>query len=780
VTATTGRSRRRKAWRAGGIAAALTLTVPVAGAVGSVAPAAAQGQDGSGLFAPLDPEDWVNQADTTWDDYVPVPGKPAGWADGSIKGSVQDFKAAVVLVDFVDQPFLITQTAGSHIFGNPQSGHIPVARSEAAAWFNDYLNTPNESNHGHTITEWWMENSNARYSVSTTAFGPYLLPGKMHEYGLSGFAPVTGASSVCPAGDNCTKSIRTDGFAAWFADQGAEIADQFDVLFWVTAGHDESSTWQEFGEMTFQTQDDVPATFGPPGAEQGAVFNAAGNQIFNWSPTRYVPWTSWRAAANQWPNASGQGGLPNSTQAESSGQGTFQHEMSHLLGIGDNYNNPFATTVIRAYSGYWDMLSRGTFNGPGGTHNRWKVPNAGGSAMGSQFTLRNKMELGLLDPQQVLQLNRADLAGQGVASATIMARSVQRLDMLAGINIVMGTGTGSNSGDLSNCVAEGYVGDRAWLCDRGGYNNYTVEVVDQMGSDSFTPSSGVHIAKTKNRDSAPFVWSIDAQPEDIGLVDFYRPDGTPAMVTLGDPRQTNDALFRAGTDSGSEFEHVEEANRLHFYVLNRRHTDDGVLLYDVAVRNLDGAGDFQRAVSVEQPQHYAVGASTALVRLPLTNTGEAGTGVFGSDVYRITSSIEGDGWSVWQPNEIAAVAAGGSVTVPAFATMTDGAAETATLTMTATSESDPSATVTVTVELDSADVKVSFDSTEALVEAYFGDGLLTGEQRDELLNYLRIIERDRGHSAEQGLRLFTELAGEVADAQTRAVLLSIAEAMKPA
>jgi hypothetical protein len=400
--------------------------------------------------------------------------------------------------------------------------------------------------------------------------------------------------------------------------------------------------------------------------------------------------------------------------------------------------------------------------------------------MGSQFTLRNKMELALLDPAQVLQLNRDELAGQGVATATIMARSVQRADTLAGINVVMGTGTGSNSGDLSNCVDEGYVGDRAWLCDRGGYNNYTVEVVDHMGSDSFTPSSGVHIAKTKNRDSAPFVWSIDAQPEDIGLVDFYRPDGTPAMVTLGDPRQTNDALFRAGTDSGSQFEHVEEANRLHFYVLNRRHNADGVLLYDVAVRSLDGAGDFQRGVSVEQPQHYAVGDSTALVRLPLTNTGEAGSGVFGSDVYRITSSIEGDGWSVWQPNEIAAVAAGSRVTVPAFATAAEGAAETATLTMTATSESDPSASVTVTVELGSADVKVSFDSTEALVEAYFDDGVLTGEQRDELLNYLRIIERDRGGSAEQGLRLFAELAGQVSDSQARAVLLSIAEAMKPA
>ncbi|MGH9252288.1 MAG: hypothetical protein ACRD0W_22640, partial [Acidimicrobiales bacterium] len=158
----------------------------------------------------------------------------------------------------------------------------------------------------------------------------------------------------------------------------------------------------------------------------------------------------------------------------------------------------------------------------------------------------------------------------------------------------------------------------------------------------------------------------------------------------------------------------------------------------------------------------------------------AGSGVFGSDVYRITSSIDGDGWSVWEPNEIAAVAAGGSVTVPAYATAAEGASETATLTMTATSESDPSATVTVTVELDSADVKVSFDSTEALIEAYHDDGILSDEQRDELRNFLHIIERDRGNSAAHGLRLFTELAGTVSDVQARAVLLSIADAMRSA
>ena len=37
------------------------------------------------------------------------------------------------------------------------------------------------------------------------------------------------------------------------------------------------------------------------------------------------------------------------------------------------------------------------------------------------------------------------------------------------------------------------------MCDGRGYQNYTVEVVDRMGTDSFTPDSGVLLAKTKNQ-----------------------------------------------------------------------------------------------------------------------------------------------------------------------------------------------------------------------------------------------------------------------------------------
>ena len=85
------------------------------------------------------------------------------------------------------------------------------------------------------------------------------------------------------------------------------------------------------------------------------------------------------------------------------------------------------------------------------------------------------------------------------------------------------------------------------FCDGRGYNNYTVEVVDRMGTDSFTPDSGVLLAKTKDQDRAPFEWVVDANPQDIGMTDYVLPDGTEVPITIGDYRQLSDALFHAGT-----------------------------------------------------------------------------------------------------------------------------------------------------------------------------------------------------------------------------------------
>ncbi|GAA3943900.1 M6 family metalloprotease domain-containing protein [Actinomadura viridis] len=622
----------------------------------------------AGAPKPIDPQDYELPDTMTWDDYKPVPG--TSWADPSRKGSIKNFKGAVVLVDYPDQPFVVTQAENSTLFGNPsQVGNVP--RDQVARFYQDFLNKPQGLNNGHTLHEYWMEDSGGRYGVDLTAFGAYRMPAKDHEYGVDSMQGGTG----CPSGDTCNRNIRTDARAAWVADVGEEKAGEFDFVFYLSAGQDESSTWEEFGRMKFASKEDVPPEWGP--GDSG---------LPNWVKTRYVDWTSWAAGSTIWPNAV----TGSSTQAESSGMGVFAHEFSHILGIGDNYNNPYGVPARRAYSGPWEMLSRGSFNGPGGPHSRWMIPATGGGSMGAQHMLRNKLKLGIVDTERVLRLDRDALAASGAVVARVTARAADPGEGLAGINLKLGTG-----GDRSPACDT----TKDALCDGGGYDNYTLEVVDRMGFDSFTPDSGVLLAKTKDRDSAPFIWVKDANPQDIDKVDFVLPDGTPQKLTIGDYRQLSDALFHAGNDSGSEFEYVDEANRLHFYVLDLERDRQGVLSYTVAIRSLDGAGPQRRGVQVGNGPARRAGSGWVKCTVPLRNSGQGGGGHHASDVYRLTASVSGKGWTTWVPNSLATARAGERTSVEVWARPGAGAARGAALQVKAVSESDPGKSDTGTCRL---------------------------------------------------------------------------------
>jgi hypothetical protein len=197
-----------------------------------------------------------------------------------------------------------------------------------------------------------------------------------------------------------------------------------------------------------------------------------------------------------------------------------------------------------------------------------------------------------------------------------------------------------------------------------------------MGFDSFTPDSGVLLAKTKNADAAPFIWTIDANPQDIDKVDFVRPDGTPQMMTIGDYRQLSDALFHAGTSSGSEFEYVDTANRLHFYVLNPVRNGKGVLSYDVAVRSLDGAGPATRGVRAYPALGRPDRSGWSRCTIPVRNTGRA------ADVFRITAP------GATLPRTVIGVQPGRTATAEVWLKNTRRA------TVTLTSESNPAARAT--------------------------------------------------------------------------------------
>lgn len=70
------------------------------------------------------------------------------------------------------------------------------------------------------------------------------------------------------------------------------------------------------------------------------------------------------------------------------------------------------------------------------------------------------------------------------------------------------------------------------------------------------------------------------------------------MITAGDCRQMADALFYAGTRSGIEFEYIDKANKLHFYIIDRHRDSDGVLSYTTAVRSIGQSNANRRKHSV--------------------------------------------------------------------------------------------------------------------------------------------------------------------------------------
>lgn len=373
--------------------------------------------------------------------------------------------------------------------------------------------------------------------------------------------------------------------------------------------------------MKFASPEAVPAEFGPP-----AETKAAGKD--NWAHTRYVNWTSWASAATIWPNAAG----IHSTQAESSGMAVYAHELSHLLNIGDNYGNPWNEPTWRDFVGPFSMMSRGSFNGPGGPHTRWQIPALQGSSLGSLHTVRDKLKIGLIDKKNVLELSREALASEAVVVRRVTSRAVDPGEGLIGIFVNL---TGQ---DLSKpCTV-----DKDPLCDRGGYQFYTVEVIDRVGADSFQPDSGVFITKARRLDSpTPYQWAVDANPHDINVTDFVAPDGRTVKITMGDYRQLLDALFHAGTRSGSKYEYVDVDNRLHFYVLSAQRDQTGTLSYDIGIRSLVRTGasamTIKLGVSLSNGTAEPGGAATSqgvLCSFTLNNTG---TWRSDSDVYRLKS-----------------------------------------------------------------------------------------------------------------------------------------------
>lgn len=636
---------------------------------------------------PIDPQQVKHHEVMTWDDYKPLPGRD--WADPSIKPE-KGYKLAVVAVDFPDQPFVITLPKGSDPFGNPQTDPIP--REKVPQFYADFFTKPTKYNHGLNVHRYWMEQSRGKYGlIQVDAFGPYRMPKPHWYYGLNEY----GQNDYTPDGSRAEGRLEQDCDALWIEAMGHDIRKNYDGILRIYAGYDETGVWMEFGVMKFKSKEDIPPEWGNPNPTMP-----------RWVPTRYVEWTSWLAGSQQW-------GLSSMRQGENSG--TIAHEMGHLVfRLPDLNNNPYVKPYRRAAVGTWDLMDRGCFNGPGGLHMRWVVPPIAGAAAPPYLMIRNRMACGFIREGELLNLSRTGLAQSGLVVAEVTARAVDPLPgTFTGITVRF---DGPKPEDrtppddpATNPLSPGIP----------NYNFYSIEVVQRIGFDSFCPDNGVLIAKNKDNlrgnNGGPnafnsYIWVIDAHPEDINMVDYISPAGEKVMATIADYRQLNDALFHAGTDSGSKYEYVDEPNRLHFYVIDLRRNEDGLLVYKIGVRSLDGAGPHLRGLALEAPKNQKLKQGLNTMTVVLRNTGqfkEIDASLHPSnalnfvkyDIYRLSALIEGKGWEVKLPNALAAVEFGKSAPITVYVYAEKDSAKQAELTLQAVSESDPTKKAVVTIRL---------------------------------------------------------------------------------
>ena len=271
------------------------------------------------------------------------------------------------------------------------------------------------------------------------------------------------------------------------------------------------------------------------------------------------------------------------------------------------------------------MMSRGSFNGPGGQHTRFLIPPTQGAALGSQHNMRNKRFLNFIADGDLLRLNRDGLAQSGMAVADVKAREVAPTAARSPACSIALDGAGDNEPPCTLRTTTRPA--TAWRTTATGttspasFNDYTMEVVQQIGSDSFDPGHGVLISKTKNR-------QLVLRHRSAASSGHRRPPAghQPGRLRQGrrhaeegdDRRRAPDsttASFNAGLNSGSTYEYEADGQPpalLHHRQAHGRAT--GILHYTVGVTSLDGAGPQTRGVALGRARRRAPPRATRPAR----------------------------------------------------------------------------------------------------------------------------------------------------------------------
>ena len=278
----------------------------------------------------------------TWDDQQADPGRELVryFAPRNRKRTM---RVAIVPADYADYPFVVTLPKGSPI-SSAILGRTCAASDDPAVTRPTSTTSLRPSNHGHTIHEYWMEQSRGKIGVTVVGLRP--LPN------AEALLPVRRAARrpTCRSTRRPTTPPRASSTRCGAPTSATRSRCQFDLVVRMYAGYDETVG------LAGVRRDEVP--------DQGRHPARVGQSRTRRSRAGCASATC-RGRAG-WP-ASGRGAMRAvDDHARARAQTRSRHEIAHaVFCIGDNNNNPYITPYRRTSVGPWDMMDRGSFNGPG-------------------------------------------------------------------------------------------------------------------------------------------------------------------------------------------------------------------------------------------------------------------------------------------------------------------------------------------------------------------------------------------------------------------------------
>ena len=278
-------------------------------------------------------------------------------------------------VDFSDQPFVITQPKRVDPFGNPQVDPIAArGRPEVLRGLQRVAERVQQRPHRPRVLD-GADQGPHRHDVHP--YGPYRMPRPLYEYGLNEFNQ-NGATAAerhgggCPTGHTLQRQHGQRRRHALGAPTPAE--------------HPPPVRPRPAPLRRLRRDDRLAGVRRDEVRDQGRHPGRVGHRRTRRSRTGSSTAT---CRGPRGARARSSGASPRSARARARARSRTRSSTRSAC--------PTTTTtrtsrrITASAPGPWDILDRGSFNGPGGPHKRWLVPVTQGGAMEAGMTLRTKL-----------------------------------------------------------------------------------------------------------------------------------------------------------------------------------------------------------------------------------------------------------------------------------------------------------------------------------------------------------------------------------------------------